>query len=226
MEQYMAILRKNYDAQEVYIKEMRGLKHDIQAHMIVLQYYLEEGSYDRAKAYLRQMQKHQEKVKRLYIDTGNNMINAVLTERWKQSEAEIEVSCFGEIPMETGGMEYELCTIFSNLFSNAIEACEKLKIKKKRIEIEIEQKPDSWCVTMRNPIEWVVDKEILGKGTSKPDKKEHGYGLSNVKRTVKEMGGRIELFMEREYFEAKISLPNLSESAEKSLLFLSKSDGI
>lgn len=216
VEQYMAILRQSYDAQEEYIKEIRGIKHDIQAHMIVLQYYLEEGRYDRAKAYLKQMQSHQEKVKRIYVDTGNNMINAVLTERWKQSEAEIEVVCFGEIPAEASISEYDLCTIFSNLFSNAIEACEKLQKEKKRIEIELEQEKDCWNIVIKNPLEWTVESDLLGSGTSKEDKKEHGYGIHNVLQTVKENKGHVEFSVQEKTFIVKVSLPFFSENSKNS----------
>lgn len=225
MEQYAAILRQSYDAQEEYIREMRGIKHDIQAHMIVLQYYLEEGSYDRAKAYLKEMQAHQNRVKRVYVDTGNNMVNAVLAERWKQSDAEIEVSCFGTIPVETDISEYDLCTIFSNLFSNAVEACEKLKEQKKEICIEIGQQEEYWCIMVSNPIEWCVDRAILGKSSSKEDKAHHGFGLSNVIHTVKKNKGKIEFEITERSFITRISLPFLSKNNKKSLPFLSESDG-
>ncbi len=212
IEQYYAILRKSYDAQAEYIKEIRSIKHDMQAHMIVLQYYLEEEKYDKAKAYLQEMCSTQQTIKRLQIDTGNNMVNAILAERWKQSDASIEVACSGELPKELSISEFDLCTIFSNLFSNAVEACEKLTKQKKEIRIELQQMEKTWTIVMKNPIEWAIDKEILGKGSSKEDKKEHGFGISNVRRTVKKNDGTIDFIITDSTFSAKISLPFISKS--------------
>ena len=207
VEQYMAILKQNCEAQEEYIQDLRGIKHDIDAHMIVLQYYLEEGCYDRAKAYLKQMQTHQEKMKRVYVEIGNRMLNAVLTERLKQSKMDIDVRCYGELPRELGCSEYDLCTIFSNLFSNAIEACEKLEEDKRRIDIEISYTNQLCNIVMGNPIDGIVDKEMLGVGTSKEDKNAHGHGVRNVKAAVARNAGTIEFRIEEGYFEVHVILP-------------------
>lgn len=207
MEEYIKILRQSYDAQAEYIKEIRSLKHDMQAHMIVLQYYLEDGKYEKAKSYLREMQSYQEKRKRPQIDTGNNIVNAVIMERWRQSDADIKVICLGEIPMDVHISEYDLCTIFSNLFSNALEACEKLVQREKEINIEIKKSDDRWNITIENPVEWVVDISLLGKGSDKEDKERHGFGISNVLQAVEKNEGSIKFSATEDSFMVKISLP-------------------
>lgn len=207
MEQYIKILRQSYDSQAEYIKEIRSLKHDMQAHMIVLQYYLEEGKYEKAKEYLSEMQSYQEKRKRPQIDTGNNIVNAVIMERWRQSNADIKVICFGEIPSDMQVSEYDLCTIFSNLFSNAVEACEKLVQREKEISIEIKKRSDRWNITIENPIEWYVDSASLGQSSDKEDKEAHGFGISNVIGSVEKNNGKIKFFITEDAFMVKISLP-------------------
>ena len=49
--------KEYYDAQIKYINEIRSIRHDIQAHMIVLQYYLESENYEKAKRLLKDMEK-------------------------------------------------------------------------------------------------------------------------------------------------------------------------
>lgn len=207
MEYLFTILRKSYDAQAEYIKEIRSLKHDMQAHMIVLQYYLEEEKYDKAKEYLQDMRVHQEMVKRPRVETGNGMVNALITERWKQSGEALTVSCTGEIPNDVPVSEYDLCTIFSNLFSNAVEACEKLKKRKKEIHMEIRQDKEYWTIRMENPVEWLVDTSMLGSSSSKEEKEYHGFGIGNVVRAVKRNGGTIEFLAADDVFTVGISLP-------------------
>lgn len=191
-EQYIMILRQSCDTQAAYIKEMRGLRHDMQAHMVVLQFYLEEGKYDKAKEYLREMREHQERIKGMPVDTGNSMINAVLAERLQRTKADIRISCVGEIPKSVEISEYDLCTIFSNLFSNAVEACEKLQEREKVIAIAITREKSGWCISIQNPLEWMVDAADFGANTSKEDKESHGFGLRNVKTAVQRNGGRME----------------------------------
>ena len=211
IEHYMKILRQSYDSQAEYIKEIRSLKHDMQAHMIVLQHCLEEGNYEKAKMYLREMQVYQEKTKRPQIDTGNNMINAVIMERWRQSDADIKVVCFDEIPSDICISEYDLCTIFSNLFSNAIEACEKLVQKDKEIVIEMKKYPDRLEILVENPIEWKVDMALLGNGSDKKDKESHGFGIRNVLQAVAKNAGTVQFFTTEERFVAKISFPDFDK---------------
>lgn len=214
VEQYMAILKQNYEAQEEYIQQLRSIKHDIDAHMIVLQYYMEEGAYDRAKAYLKQMQTHQEKLNRVYVETGNRMLNAVLSERLKQSVVDMEVNCYGELGKTCVCAEYDLCIIFSNLFANAVEACEKLKCKKRQIDIEIQENPmqEEWRILFCNPIEENIDMALLKGGTSKEDKDMHGHGLRNVREAVERNGGKMQLRADAENFIVEIGLPSIRES--------------
>lgn len=203
-EQYYKILKLSYDVQEQYLREMRALKHDMQAHMIVLQYYLDAEKYKEAKAYIQEIRAHQELLPIVQAETGNRMVDTIITERCKQSLTDIKVFCEGKLPQQLGISEYDLCTIFSNLFSNALEACEKLEQKAKEIRIKIEKEAAHWSLEMQNPLEWEVDIELLGKNTAKEDKVNHGFGIQNVMQAVKRNGGDLRFLVENEIFFVKI----------------------
>ena len=72
--------KEYYDAQIRYINEIRSIRHDMQAHLIVLQYYLESENYEKAKAYLGDMKSHLPARQIVFKDTGNDLVNAIVSD--------------------------------------------------------------------------------------------------------------------------------------------------
>lgn len=204
-EQYYEVLRRDYEEQAEYIRQLRSLKHDMQAHLLVLQYYLDAKRYEDAGNYLQELREHLESVKRPQVDTGNGMVDAIIMERWRQSKADICVFCIGEFPKKMIS-EYDLCTIVSNLFSNAVEACEKLNTLEKEIQVEIEEKKDGWALCIKNPVEWEVNREILCNGSTKENRELHGFGLRNVVHIVEKYEGRVDFLQYGNCFSVRVTI--------------------
>lgn len=200
--------KEYYDAQVKYINEIRSIRHDIQAHMIVLQYYLESENYEKARAYLGDMKQHQYTEHLVVKDTGNDLVNAIASDTFSRSCKAIEFEIEGLLPELLCLSEYDICTLFSNLFSNAREACEKLVSKKPRIRMEVEQRNHKCYIAIQNPVEWKVEMENSKFVTSKQDKDVHGFGTKNIIRVVKQYHGTIEFFVTDETFRVEIVLPN------------------
>lgn len=198
MEQYIMILRQSCDAQAEQIRRLRSLRHDMQAHLVVLQFYLQEKEYEKASEYLRQIREVQDNARGRVIDVGNAMLNAVLTERWERCADDIVISYRGDLPEKVQICDYDLCVIFSNLFSNAIEACERLQKKEKEVEIQIFSKENGWGLSMKNPIEEVLDKENFGKVSTKSDREAHGFGMRHIAEAVGRNQGEMEITLTEE----------------------------
>ena len=84
--------KEYYDAQVKYINEIRSIRHDMQAHMIVLQYYLESENYEKAREYLGDMKRHQRSETLVVKDTGNDLINAIVSDTLSGSTKKIRRS--------------------------------------------------------------------------------------------------------------------------------------
>lgn len=208
IDDYMQVWKQKFEEQEKQIQQARSIKHDMQAHMIVLQYYLEDEKYEAAKAYLKDMRNTQLSLQLdRDIEVGNALVNVLLKEYMKKSKEDIVFSCKGELPEEIKVTDYDWCTVFSNLMSNAIEACEKLKNSKKTIRLEISTDEQKIYVVMENPIEWNVEKTLFENQTTKEDKTAHGYGLKNVKKVVEKYKGKLEYICGDGLFAVKISFP-------------------
>lgn len=199
--------KEYYDAQIKYINEIRSIRHDIQAHMIVLQYYLESENYEKAKAYLGDMKRCQNMSSIVMKDTGHDLVNAIVSDCFSRSSKSIEFEIDGVLPEHLSLSEYDICTLFSNLFSNAREACEKLVYTSPVIRMEVRKQLNAYIIAVQNPIEWKVMMKDSQFISSKSDKEMHGFGTKNIIKVVKQNGGKIEFLVTEGMFRVELVLP-------------------
>ena len=199
--------KEYYDAQVKYINEIRSIRHDIQAHLIVLQYYLESENYEKARAYLVDMRQHQDMQNLVIKDTGNDLVNAILSDTLSRSKRKIEFQMLGLLPENISISEYDICTLFSNLFSNAREACEKLVYTNPVIQMEVREYKNGCFVSIENPIEWKIEMKDSKFVTSKRNKDAHGFGTKNILKVVKQYNGTIDYLVTDHRFRVEIVLP-------------------
>lgn len=199
--------KEYYDAQVKYINEIRSIRHDIQAHMIVLQHYLESGKYEKARAYLGDMKRHQMKETLVVKDTGNDLVNAIVSDTLSCSSKKIDFEMEGLLPEHLCLSEYDECTLFSNLFSNAREACEKLVGTKPLIQMKVQECKRECMIVLQNPIEWKIEVKDSQFVTSKKEKELHGFGTKNIIKVVKRYNGTIDFLVTEGMFRVEIVLP-------------------
>lgn len=200
--------KEYYDAQVKYINEIRSIRHDIQAHMIVLQYYLESENYEKAKAYLSDMKQHQNMGEHLIKDTGHDLVNAIVSDTLNRSKKKIDFELEGMLPLDFPMTEYDVCTLFSNIFSNAREACEKLVESNPVISMEIQCKDQECHIAVQNPIEWKIITKNNQMVTTKTQKEAHGFGTKNMIKVVKKYNGKIDFLITDHSFRVEIILKN------------------
>ena len=176
--------------------------------MIVLQYYLESGNYEKAKEYLCDMKRHQHVTGMVMKDTGHDLINAIISDTLSRSDKKIIFELEGMLPLNFSMNEYDLCTLFSNLFSNAREACEKLVCTKPVISMEVKERNRECFIAIQNPIEWKIETKGSGLVTSKRNQEEHGFGTRNIIKVVKAYKGRIDFLVTDQTFRVEIVLKN------------------
>lgn len=205
-EQYLSQTKAYYYALENHITEVRRIRHDMKFHLSAVSHYLSEGQAERAREYLEKENAKISATDDLAMDVGNPLINAVIAHEKRKMGKDVSFFCEGAFPKEWLPVsEYDLCAIFSNLLANAGEACGRLREKKKEIFLWIGESNGKLLIQVENPIEWEIDKEKLFSYTSKKDAKEHGYGLLNVKESVEQNGGEMEIDTEDEKFSVRIS---------------------
>ncbi|MBR0509689.1 MAG: sensor histidine kinase [Clostridia bacterium] len=185
---------------------LRAFRHDYKNHLIVIDAYLENGDLKGAKSYLDGVATLSAEGMRR-VSTGNFAADAVLNYKFAYADRQgIRTRFEGHIP-EKGIRDEDLCTILANLLDNAIEACEALE-GERAVEVEAVCGKGSFLLSVTNSVFGAVPavKDGALPQTAKADKKNHGYGLKNVRKTARKYNGALTLETTENTFCATVRL--------------------
>ena len=174
-------------------KEMRGFRHDIKSQLGCLNLLLEEGKTEQALTYLKSIEDNfnSKVINKYYV--GNEVLDAVINYIYSQiKQKDIMLDIKGKLSKTENIDVYDLCTIFSNAISNAIEACEKMSDVKKIITISVLEQGKTIFFRFENPATAEMYETVRQNGTTKMDNKDHGFGILNIKRAVEKNCGEME----------------------------------
>lgn len=183
-------------------KEMRSFRHDVANQIGLLQMLIEQGKVEEAKQQLTGISHDFHRTTVQKVQTGNEMLDAILSMmNQKAVEKGVELEISGELQNKSRHNVYELCTIFTNAISNAIEACCKLD-KEKTVQIKLVEHNQSLCCIFENPASEIMYQAVMEEKTTKEDTDNHGHGVKNIRQAVERLGGE----MEYRYENGKIRL--------------------
>lgn len=185
-------------------EQRRKLRHDLKSHLLILDSLAKEHKVDDLRSYLKQMENfisieniHQY----IYISSVDSIIDhyrkkaEIASINWQftfDAHDHIEIEIF------------ELCILFSNLLSNAIEAASMVP-GDKDLEIVVKTLQGHFLLKIRNSCN--VNKKISKRPqTTKINHTEHGYGLKNVEDIVKKHNGDIQYSCNNGIFQTIVIL--------------------
>jgi sensor histidine kinase regulating citrate/malate metabolism len=204
-EEYNTKQVEYYKALLVQEEDTRKFRHDIRNHMICIQELLNTNNVDALKEYVKDICYNMDKIVNIY-DTGSDIINAIINYYTsKGREHNILVKVKGRMRREINIPMMHLCTVVSNVMSNAYEATLKLEDgEEKTIQVEIHSGSKFFEFVVKNPTiinRAKLDNDIL---TSKKDKKNHGFGIRNIQEIVLKYDGEFHLIDEADSVTIKI----------------------
>ena len=172
--------------------EIRKLKHDLNNHLSVVGNYLEDNQVEEAKEYFSELSTVYANQRRDFCK--NQLVNNVLNVKYQQAQ-EHGIDCFINIDVSTliGIDDISLCTIFANTLDNAIEACQKIDNPQER-KLSLKARYHRGCFSYE--ITNTTAALLTRNGqlfTTKADKKNHGFGLANVREIVENYEGTLEI---------------------------------
>lgn len=187
-------------------EDTRRYRHDMANHLLCLNKMAEEGDLAELQKYLGKVgQKLQEIQKGCYY-SGNHIFDVITNHYVEMLSPLTEIKITGKVQVQMD--EMKLCSIYGNLLQNAIEELKHCKAAS-LLEICFEQGTEFCRISIRNSLSEVsrgkTEKQLFR--TVKPDKKNHGLGLSNAARAVESLAGTLELKKEEDYFMAVVILP-------------------
>ncbi|MCR4840930.1 MAG: ATP-binding protein [Lachnospiraceae bacterium] len=172
-----------------YVRQKKN-SHDQAEHMQVLKSLAEKGEYNLLKQYLDDYAAVNSGVCK--VSTGNLIVDVVLENKLNEAtEKGILMSLsFNDL---TGVFvdETDLVTILSNLLSNAIEGCERVKNGRRMIKVNLNQ-GENLTVSVVNTCREDVKANDKGPISVKEDTENHGLGFGIVNETIKKYNGVIK----------------------------------
>ena len=203
-EQYKNLnrLREEYNEKQIdYYKTLlnkeedtKKFRHDIRNHIICIEELLDTGKLEDAKCYIQDIHHSLERITNIY-DTGNDVINAIINYYANKGEEEhVNIHVKGRILQELNLPMMHLSTVVSNLMSNAYEAAVKVNSDRdKVILVEIHSGSEYLELIVRNPA--ITDRVRIDDRafTTKPDKRNHGFGMQNIKEVLAKYDGELQL---------------------------------
>ncbi len=202
-EQYKSLnkLREEYNEKQIdYYKTLlnqeedtKKFRHDIRNHIICIEELLETGKPEDAKSYIQDIHYSLDKIASIY-DTGNDIISAIINYYVnKGKEEHVKIHVKGRILQELNIPMMHLSTIVSNLMSNAYEAAIKvISDSDKEILVEIRSGSKYLEFIVKNPT--VTERVKLDDKmiTTKADKRNHGFGIQNIKEVLSKYDGELQ----------------------------------
>ena len=184
--------------------EMRGYKHDFHHHLQTLKGYIQSGEYDRANAYIDELDQKLQSVDTL-LKTGNVSLDAILSAKIAQAKTDdITVTVKANVPDKLTITDVELSIIVGNLLDNAIEACKTVE-KDRFIRLYITLKSKMLYFSMLNS----AGEKQKKLGTLFATKKDgvHGFGLRRAESIIESHGGWCKYNSESGAFTSEFLVP-------------------
>lgn len=200
-------LSNSYNRQLELIKEsnekVRRIRHDLKAHLSMMNTLVGSGQYDKLAAYLRDYVSDFEQ----FDDgrrTGHVIIDSILNYELDQLPDECEVRLeFDPVPEELDIFDSDLTIIFYNVLSNAVRAL-KEDMESHSYDLKIKYRQGMLLILSKNThngrvISW--NGEYI---TTKVDEENHGLGLKILKTAAEKYDGEIRVVTTADSFDLEL----------------------
>lgn len=206
MKKYLNDQKKHYEYLEIREEETKKFRHDVRNHMQMLYYLQKKGQYEEIDKYLELINVRIEEFGNS-LTVNNSIVDAIINKFYTEAMTKgIKLHVKGKMPAICNVDAYDLCTVFSNLLSNALEAVDR--IENKDIFLECRYTDEEIIIIEKNMFDNIgqfKDNELY---TIKEDKERHGFGINNIKDAVKRNCGIVNIEVDKEQFCISIMMKN------------------
>lgn len=184
--------------------DMRGLKHDLRAHIASIAAYVRNRLGEDAGELSPYLDGMEDTVARLdFADrTGNPLTDLILHQfRQQAKRKQIDISFVFHYPQNGVFDVYDMSIILNNALQNAMEACGNATLSP-YISLRSYEKGSLFFLEVENnfagALIWKPDSDI--PATTKEETALHGIGLDNIRRTARKYQGDIDIcIIEKEH---------------------------
>ncbi len=192
-------------------QEIRSIRHEMKNHYSCIKGLYKANKLQDMEQYINQLVEDSEQSEDL-IDTGNDIVNAIINDAMSRYQAQrIKIHLEGAFPDKLYVTAMDLCVIFANLISNAVEAILQMErdlVSDSFVNVKISSFKDDLFIDVINPTSKNVEIQNGTMVTSKKDKSNHGFGTKNIKQRIEKYKGTVEFKNENNCFLVEISMKN------------------
>lgn len=190
------------NAEEI-MNQDRTMRHDRRHFEALILSLIQDGKVDEAQKYLEERLSQEPRSMKRYCE--NTTVNAALMHYVTMAERRsIRVTVETNIPFDPGVDEMQLAIAISNLFENAIHACEKLPEASREIRITARFKEQLLFEIVNSCAEKVkLDED--GHPFAEVD--GHGIGTKSVMDFAEKTGSEIRYVAEDNRFKVRMLIP-------------------
>lgn len=188
--------------------ETRKYRHDMVNHLVYLQEVLKNDQVENARKYVEDILGGFKRIQNTYYVTGNEMVDTIMNYFLGMLPESVDIEIHGKYPVELAMEDIDICTIFANVFQNAVEEIIENPIQEAAVQVEITKGKQYVEYKIKNSIytDIVIGRNGLPK-SEKSDKKNHGIGMVNVKETIERNEGRFQWCQKEGFFCVVLILP-------------------
>jgi len=203
-EENMYLLEKQlkyYKDVELLDTELRKFRHDINNHFICMEFLFNNGKTEELKKYFGDLKDSFTFKEKMYL-SGNDIVDAILHHDLPHyCNGNIKVTVYGKLPHIDTVSAMDLCTIFSNLLSNAMAAANKCAESKDAVIIvHFSGGSRFFSISISNSV-------VEGMRVKKNKDRNHGHGINKIKAVLEKYNGRLERKVEDGILTVTIYLP-------------------
>jgi len=189
------------------VEQVKSIRHDMKLHLATIRDYTANNKANEATDYLDGLLEDIGESE-VYSDTGNIVFDSIINFKLKDilsNHINLQIKIF--IPPELNIEVSDIVTILGNLLDNAFDAV--AKVKDKRIKLDVESSKGSLFIKIDNTFDGEVKYAEVADGTeqvivSRKGGDNHGYGLSNIRKSVEKYDGHMDVSHEGNVFSVGI----------------------
>ena len=208
-EKYLNDQKNHYVYLETREQETKKFRHDLRSHMELISNLAKNREYEKIDSYLEKMNIKIDSFGNI-ITVQNGIVDAIINQYYeKAQQSGITMEVRGRFPEECAIDAYDLCTIFSNVLSNALEAA--IETEEKTISLECRYNDKNIIIVVKNSYNSEQQNGTSQWRTRKENTDYHGYGLENMKDSVEKYNGVFDIETKDNIFTLTILFNNMGK---------------
>lgn len=189
----------------------KRFRHDFKSHMAMAKQLYEEGKREEFEAYFHKMTEQIAAIGNR-VTVNNDIADAIINRYYDEAAlAGITMEVEGHFPGECYVSAYDLCTVLSNLLSNAIDA--EKEAGGKTIYCGVRYDETQILIVVKNdyvnPIKRTDNRFVSTKG----DLRHQGFWIANINEVVRKNNGHIFYDTADARFVVRLSLCNMKQNS-------------